>query len=68
MPLIRVFEIEDLTVVFDIKLTFNKHLETTKQNTAQMLGFIIRNNKQFVHFILHLFVRKGTQKFKNIVI
>ena len=39
--------IKDLGVIFDPKLTFSKHVETTVSSAFKCLNFIIRNSKGF---------------------
>jgi len=46
-PLTRVHDINDLGVVFDSILSFNKHLSHLINKSSMILGFIIRNCKDF---------------------
>lgn len=45
--LTRVSSISDLGVIFDQKLTFNDHILSTIKKASSLLGFIIRNAKNF---------------------
>lgn len=46
-PLKNVVEIRDLGMALDSKLQFNKHVECIVNRGFKMLGFIIRNTKDF---------------------
>ena len=38
---------KDLGVILDKKLTFVPHIDNTVRKSSKMLGFVIRNTKQF---------------------
>nr|CAI5858908.1 unnamed protein product [Callosobruchus analis] len=47
-------QISDLGIVFDQKMTFSSHIESTVSSASRMLGFIIRNGRQFSVSVLKL--------------
>lgn len=47
VTLTRVNTIKDLGVTFDQKLSFTFHFETVSKKAMQMLGFVIRNTREF---------------------
>lgn len=53
----RCNEIKDLGVYFDYQLTFSKHVTQIVSSANKMLGFIMRNSKQFsnIHTLKTLF-------------
>lgn len=54
----RVNEVRDLGVVFDSKLTFNKHITSITNKASKMYGFIVRNTRHFtqINCIKQLYV------------
>nr|CAI5847968.1 unnamed protein product [Callosobruchus analis] len=47
-------QISDLCILFDQKMTFASHIENTVSSANKMLGFIIRNGRQFSISVLKL--------------
>lgn len=45
--LVEVSEVDDLGVMFDRKVTFNKHIDISISKCNKMLGFVKRNSKDF---------------------
>ena len=43
----RNFEYKDLGVIFDVKLTFNSHIDYITSRAYSMIGFIKRNSREF---------------------
>jgi len=46
-----VHDISDLGVIFDPTLSFNKHILHITSKSSKILGFIIRNSKDFIDTI-----------------
>lgn len=47
--LVRVDEMCDLGVTYDTKLNFNRHVHNIVKSSCKMLGFIIRNTRNFIN-------------------
>ena len=43
----RVFDVKDLGVIFNKKMTFNKHIDNVILRCNRIWGFIVRNTKNF---------------------
>nr|CAH7727822.1 unnamed protein product [Callosobruchus chinensis] len=47
-------QIRDLGILFDQKMSFSPHIESTVSSSNRMLGFIIRNGRQFSTSVLKI--------------
>ena len=61
-PLERVTHYKDLGVIFDSKLSFDEHIETTLNSSFKSLGFVCRNSIHFknlstFHILFNTFIR-----------
>jgi len=69
--LIRVHEINNLGVLFDTTLTYNNHLLHTVKKSSRILGFIIRNSKDFTNPVvfktLYTYLIRSKIKYSSVV-